>query len=250
MSPSDLNLSQPTRPVHVRRAQQLGHVFSPDLAGAARYALQRLARELSPTLTYHGLSHTRDDVVLAVERLAALEGIGGEALLVLRTAAYFHDLGFVQQRAGHEALGAAIVAEVLPTFGYSSEQIASIQGIILATRLPQAPRNQLEALLADADLDVLGRADFVARNQALRAELAAYGMPSSDVEWYRGQIAFLEAHQYFTAAARTLRAAGKQHNLQQLRRRLALARAEDDQHPSPLPTPAATNVYHLGKDVP
>ena len=241
MFPSGTTTALQTPTASVQRAQQRTRSFGPDLAGAARYALQRLAQDLSPDLRYHALGHTRDDVVPAAERLAALEGVGGDDLLVLRTAAYFHDLGFVQQRAGHEAVGAALAAEVLPTFGYSGALIAGIQGGILATQLPQAPRNGLEAILADADLDVLGRADFLARNQALRVELAAYGESSTDVAWYRGQVAFLEAHQYFTAAARTLRAAGKQHNLQQLRRRLALARAEDGQHVSPSPTPAAAN---------
>ena len=174
-----------------------------------------------PTCSYHAIGHTRDDVVPAVERLAALEGIEGAALLLVRTAAYFHDLGFVQQRAGHEAVGAAIAADVLPAFGYARAHIASIQGIILATQLPQTPRNRLEAILADADLDVLGRDDFLARNQALREELAAYGVHSTDAAWYRGQVAFLAAHRYHTTAARTLRAAGKQRNIQLLRQRLA-----------------------------
>ncbi len=52
--------------------QQLDHV------GAHHYALQRLSQELPTTLHYHSVAHTRDLVVPAVERLVAMEGVGGK----------------------------------------------------------------------------------------------------------------------------------------------------------------------------
>jgi uncharacterized protein len=180
-----------------------------------------LERELSPLLCYHSVAHTRDDVVVAAERLAAQEGIQGEALLLLRTAAYFHDLGFVERREQHEQIGVRAAAEVLPRFGYRPDQIAQIEGMILATRLPQAPRTPLERILADADLDVCGRDDFLALNSCLRAELAAAGRTTSDREWYRSQISFLREHRYWTAAARAARDRGKRANIAALERLLA-----------------------------
>jgi uncharacterized protein len=95
----------------------------PDFERARQYALERLERELPPTLCYHSLAHTRDDVVPAAELLAALEGVEGEALLLLRTTAFYHDLGHVEQYTGHEATGVRIAAEVLPHFGYSTAHI-------------------------------------------------------------------------------------------------------------------------------
>ena len=85
---------------------------------AKQYALGRLEKELSSGLYYHGLFYTTDDVVLAVEKFAEGEGIEGESLDLLLTAAWFHDLGFIEVRAGHEAAGARIASEVLPGFGY------------------------------------------------------------------------------------------------------------------------------------
>jgi uncharacterized protein len=185
----------------------------PDFAGARAYALGRLERELSPTLCYHSVMHTRDDVVVAVEHLAAQEGVAGEALLLLLTAAYFHDLGFVEQREQHEAIGAQVASEALPRFGYRPDQIALIEGMIMATRLPQTPQTPLECILADADLDVCGRADFLALNRCLRAELAAAGRSASDQEWYSEQLSFLRAHRYWTAAARATRDEVKRANI-------------------------------------
>lgn len=196
-----------------------------DFEGARRYALQRLEQELAPGLTYHCLEHTRDDVVPAVERLAALEGIDGEAEMLLLTAAYYHDLGMVSQRADHEAVGARICGQILPIHGYSEEQIQIVEGMIMATRLPQTPRTRLEEILADADLDVLGREDFAERNAHLYKELVSYGMRPDEESWLRSQLAFMRQHRYFTASARRLRDAGKRRNIAQLAARLDLLRA-------------------------
>lgn len=199
----------------------------PDFEGARCYALQRLERELHPGLCYHSLAHTRDEVAPAVERLAIAEGVVGADLLLLRTAAYFHDLGFVQRRDGHEIASTRIASTELPAFGYSAEQIDAICQMIIATRLPQAPATPLAALLADSDLDMLGRDDFLAINGLLRAELAAFGTPASDSDWYRQQLAFVREHRYWTASARAQRDAGKARNVQLLAELLAAARDAD-----------------------
>jgi uncharacterized protein len=85
--------------------------------------------------------------------------------------------------------------------------------MIMATRLPQAPHTLLEQIVADADLDVLGRPDFVTRNQDLHVELAAFEGAVDDCDWYRIQLAFLREHRYWTASARSLREEHKQHNI-------------------------------------
>jgi uncharacterized protein len=185
---------------------------------AQAYALGRLERELSPQLSYHGPFHTRDDVVPAAQRLAAIEGIHGESLNLLLTAAWFHDIGYVERPLHHELIGARIVEEVLPEFKYNKKQIEIVKWAILATALPQAPQTKIEEILTDADLDVLGRGDFLQRNRDLRRELAYLGKEHTDAEWYTGQLKFIEAHQYFTESARALRNQQKKENINALRR--------------------------------
>jgi uncharacterized protein len=172
---------------------------------AKLYAINRLTEELSPGLYYHSLRHTRDDVVPAVEVFAADQDVTGDELTLLMTAAWFHDLGFVKQRVGHEAAGAQIAAEVLPDLGYGPKQVERVQGIIMATLVPQQPRNLLEQIMADADLDVLGREDFLECNGNLRRELAYFGDGFSDAAWYSGQLNFVSSHVYFTPAAQKIR---------------------------------------------
>jgi len=198
-------------------------VTQPDFTGARHYALTRLERELAPDLAYHGLRHTQADVLPAVARLAEREGVTGEARELLETAAAFHDLGFIEQYAQHEAASVRLASEALPGFGFSAAQVGLVVGMIWATRLPQTPRTPLEALLADADLDVLGRTDFWELNQALRQELTARGRVIKDTVWYTAQLRFLRGHRYFTAAARELRDEHKRHNVGLLASRLAQA---------------------------
>ncbi len=197
-----------------------------DFEHARHYAIERLTHELASELTYHSIWHTRDDVVPSVELLARHSDVTGDDLMLLRTAAYYHDIGFIERRDEHEAIGVRIAAATLPDYGYTSDELQIISGIIMSTRLPQSPHTLLEQLLADADLDVLGRTDFLQRNQALRAELACYGTIVSDATWYRSQIQFLNQHHYCTTAATELRHAGKQHNLATLQKLLGEA------HPS------------------
>lgn len=200
----------------------------PDYERAVQYALSRLEEELAPELTYHNLFHTRDDVLPAVRRLTTLAGIGEDERRLLEIAAVYHDLGFLVGRQEHERAGAEIAAQVLPGFGLTPEQVATIQGMIMATRLAQSPHTPLEEILADADLDVLGREDFLSRSQALQAEVATLGTPIPDKDWYSRQLKFLQGHRYFTAAARTLRDEGKQRNIAALEALLGNVPARGD----------------------
>jgi len=192
-----------------------------NLEQAKQYAIGRLEKELAPSLYYHSLVHTTDDVVPATVRFTEGEGIQGEDLDLLLTAAWFHELGFIEIRAGHEVVSARLASEVLPGFGYSPAQIETVKGIIMATVVPQAPKTILEQIIADADLDVLGRDDFLARNHNLRRELASFGQEFSDTQWFSGQLKFVESHTYFTAAARALRDAGQIKNVDELKKKLA-----------------------------
>lgn len=188
--------------------------IEPDYEGAIAHALGRLENELAPDLVYHNIVHTRNGVMVAAACLAEHSQINSHQARLLSVAAAFHDIGFIENRERHETISVAITAQTLPRFGFGSDQIEQITGMIMATEMPQSPGNFLEEILADADLDILGRPDFFERNELLRQENAAYGQVYTSAEWYREQLAFLRQHRYFTAAARDLRDAGKQANIE------------------------------------
>lgn len=199
-----------------------------DFEQASEYALTCLENQLSPNLKYHSLYHTRDDVLPAAERLATLEGISREDKVLLRTAVLFHDVGFTVQIENHEIISAQTALRVLPHFGYQPQDIQQIRSMILVTKLFTPPQTLLEAIIVDADLDVLGREDYLERNQALRDEIARLGKPMTDEQWYTQQLKFMHAHQYRTISAQSLRNLRKKYNtsiLTQLRN-MSIARAE------------------------
>ena len=94
--------------------------------------------------------------------------------------------------------------------------------MIRATRLPQSPQSLLEQILADADLDLFGRSDFLERNHKLRVELHAFGNITTDEAWYNDQIRFMQQHRYWTTSARALRDSQKERNIEALQAFLSL----------------------------
>lgn len=182
----------------------------PEYSGAIAYAINYLETELPSNMYYHNLWHTQEGVMPAAVRLGQLSGCSEEEIALLKLGAAFHDLGMAHRQLGHEIIAARIAAQELPEFGIPPEQIETIMGMILATRLPQMPRSFLEQIVADADLDVLGREDFFSRGELLRQEQIALGQELPWLDWQASQLSFLKQHEYFTSAAKSLRDAGKQ----------------------------------------
>ncbi len=199
----------------------------PDWHAAREFLLDKLAQELPSTLFYHGVHHTRDDVLPAADRLAALARLDSESHLLLRTAALYHDAGYLYQYHDNEAIAVRVASATLPSFHYTPDQISTIAHLIMATRMPHVPDGRLAALLCDADLDSLGREDYLETSLALWHEHVANGKPVALGTWYRRQIDFLAAHVYFTPEAQSLRGRGKQENLQLLRNLIAVLEPRD-----------------------
>lgn len=184
---------------------------------AKQYILEVLRRDLAETLFYHGLHHTLDVLKMAAE-ICAGEGVRGRQLKLVKTAALFHDAGFVKNKhAGHEHEGCLMAQAALPTFGYTPEDIEIICGMIMATKIPQSPQNLLEQIICDADLDYLGRNDFSKIGNTLFRELNAYHLINDEQAWNRLQVSFLSAHSFHTHTNRVLREPIKQRYLEKLK---------------------------------
>ncbi len=186
---------------------------------AEKYIVKRLKKELPDNLYYHDLRHTTD-VCAAVERIALMEGIEGDDIFLLKTAALYHDAGFVHQYANNEDIGAALAREVLPRFGYTEDQINTICELIQATKVPQKPNNHLQQIICDADLDYLGGDEFHVIADKLKRELFERDIIQNDKQWDEMQVKFLEQHTYFTKTAIDLRQANKMERVKEIKERL------------------------------
>ena len=181
--------------------------------------LKLLSDRLPEGLYYHGIHHTID-VTNSAEEIAREEGVEGEDLFLLKTAALFHDAGFVQEYVKNEKIGVSFAREVLPKYGYTDRQIDIIDGIIMATEIPQNPKTHLEMIMCDADLDYLGREDFYEISESLKKELIAFGKIQGDQQWDQMQIPFLEKHEYFTETNKRRRQPNKLKRIEEIKEKL------------------------------
>lgn len=196
------------------------HIYSSiNYRKAERHIMKILKAELSPNLHYHGIHHTYD-VVEAVERLAIMEGVLDEDIFVLKSAATYHDAGFVEKYESNEPIGARMASEILPLYGYTEEQVSLVHDLIYATIVPHNPQSKLQQIICDADLDYLGRDDFHQIADTLRRELRDHGKINSDRLWDEIQVKFLEQHQYFTKSAIKLRQEKKLKHIEEIKQRL------------------------------
>ncbi len=177
--------------------------------------LDKLEKELPHYLFYHNVKHTVD-VVTEVELIGWAEGCSDEEILLLKTAALFHDAGHTVSYDGHEFYGTELAREMLPRYNYTPDQIDTICSIILATRLPPEPSNLLEEIICDSDLDYLGRSDFIPVSNTLFEELKAQNKMKELNDWNKMQVKFISGHQYFTKTARSLREVNKQLQIERI----------------------------------
>lgn len=185
---------------------------------ARNYIINKLRNELPAALHYHRVEHT-ESVYEACRQLAALENISAYETRLLLTAACYHDTGFLRDIDGHERISCEIAGSTLSGYGYTEDEISRICGMIMATRIPQSPNNHLEEILADADLDYLGRDDFFEWSNKLYLEWEASGKIKG-ANWDQIQVVFLERHHYFTKAAIQLRSVKKAKHLDTLKTKL------------------------------
>lgn len=193
---------------------RLGHIRFDDLE---EHVMNILEDKLPKNLYYHNLKHTID-VTVQVEIIGRREGVNDEDLLLLKTAALFHDSGFINTYKDHEEAGVELAKGILPDYDYTQKQIEQISEIIMATKMPPKPKNLLQQIICDADLDYLGRVDFIPVSGNLFKELKEHNMLEDDIDkWNQIQINFIENHSYFTKTAKKLRDVNKNNQLEAIR---------------------------------
>lgn len=188
---------------------------APDYDGAERFIQEKLRNELPSKLYYHNTEHI-DDVLQSALVIAAHEQLTEEEIKLLRIAALFHDSGMTISHKQHEEKGCELARQILPSYGFREDQLDIISGMIMATKIPQSPKTQLERILCDADLDYLGRDDFYTIGEKLHEELRDSGTIETVREWNLIQKTFLENHRYHTAYSKANREAVKQQHLQEI----------------------------------
>jgi predicted metal-dependent HD superfamily phosphohydrolase len=166
------------------------------------YVRELLTHHLSPQYMFHNLQHTVEVTEMAQE-IGVHLGLTAEQMNVLTIAGWFHDAGYTETYVGHEAAGAEIAQRFLREHGYPQTRIDEVMSCIMATKMPQMPKNLTEQALCDADVANLGMEAFLEKTERLREELeATLDMHFADEEWYVSSLNFCKNHHFHTNYAR------------------------------------------------
>lgn len=184
--------------------------------------------DLPAELKYHSVDHTRD-VVKAATEIANHCEVSDKEKLIVQMAAWFHDLGYSKSMDNHEEASAEIALEFMSSLAISDEDAARVVGCILATKMPQNPRNTLEEILCDADLVHLAKENYCEKSELLQEELTkTSGKVITDKDWYKGNINFITEHQFFTRYAKNRFREAVMENLKKVHERLTAMSDKED----------------------
>ena len=161
------------------------------------FVLGLLRENLPDNYLYHNPEHTLYVIEKALE-IGRHENCTEDELEFISIAALWHDTGYTITYKNHEEESCKIARQYLPEYGYSDEFIDRICDMIMVTKIPQLPKNKLEEILADADLEYLGTTEFEIKSDNLFKELQSVKPAYTEGEWDLAQIMFLREHQYFT----------------------------------------------------
>ncbi|MFT5723006.1 MAG: hypothetical protein ACI9JN_000111 [Bacteroidia bacterium] len=180
-----------------------------------KYLAHKFQTGIRGELSYHTWDHVLG-VLNVCNQYARRYKITGREAHLLRTAALIHDIGFLWTYKDHEDEGVRFTTRELPAWGYSKKDIEAIDGMIMATQIPQKPKNLLEQIVCDADLDYLGTDQFYTIGETLFKEFIAMNQIKTRADWNKLQINFLSGHEYHTTYAKKFREPVKQKHLQDL----------------------------------
>jgi predicted metal-dependent HD superfamily phosphohydrolase len=180
-----------------------------------KQVLDKLKGELPQFLAYHGMDHTRN-VLSVCEQYIRRENLSERDRYLLRMGAIVHDMGFLIGPKNHEAVGAEMAGVLMKNLGMKQDIIDQVKGLVMATKIPQTPLNDLQKIICDADLDYLGRDDYPTISVKLFVELKHMNIIATEQQWKDLQINFLKAHRFQTDFARKNREPKKQYWLKKL----------------------------------
>jgi predicted metal-dependent HD superfamily phosphohydrolase len=156
-------------------------------------------KENRTDLIFHNLQHT-SNVVERAQEIAGHYDLSEEDTLILYTAAWFHDTGYLYVGpAEHENKSVQLMREFMSEYTADDAVIDRIGECIMSTQTPVHPKNLLEEILCDADSYHLGTKDFKLTNKLVRKEIELLNGEIDREEWDVRSLKFLKSHQYFTS---------------------------------------------------
>jgi predicted metal-dependent HD superfamily phosphohydrolase len=196
------------------------------LREAEVYAGQIIQGQIDDKFIYHDLSHTTR-VVNASKLIASETGLSDDDIEMLVIAAWFHDTGYKDGCDNHEQSSAQIARTFLIQQGYPEDRIKLIEECILATQMPQKPKNLISKVLCDADLQHLACSDYQELSKKMHQEIEQVkGQKLEEQLWNDMNLSFFKGHEYFTPYAQRVFQPIKDKNLALIKEKIKMSKKE------------------------
>lgn len=156
-----------------------------------------LSNILDENYSYHNLDHTKRVISAAVD-IGSNYDLSEKDWRCLLTACLLHDYGFIESHVEHEKISAKLSSQILPKYGFSETDIQIINSLIIVTKLEEKPKNLLESIIRDSDLEYLGSEDFIKISPLLKKEWINCKVVKSNSEFYKIQYEFILNHSFYT----------------------------------------------------
>jgi predicted metal-dependent HD superfamily phosphohydrolase len=163
---------------------------------AEKYVRDLLDNELSKDCLFHTINHTME-VVRNAEIIGDYSNLCDECKDVLRIAALFHDVGYIDSYEDHEVESAAYASRFLKSKNIEESIIEQVVESILATKMPQKPKDDISKVLCDADLMNMTFDDYFEQIDLMRQEWEKTGKAKlNKEEAFKTSLEFFKSHQY------------------------------------------------------
>lgn len=188
---------------------------------AKEHVFNLLDAKLNPEIEYHTKEHTIN-VLENAENIGIESGLNEAEMNELRIAALFHDSGYIEGNQEHEIKSADYARRFLDERNISEEIISTIEKAVLATKIPQNPKNKIAEALCDADLAHLASKNYFDLNEKIRKEKSYFEQKELDEYHFLFQsLEFFMAHSFKTEYGQKVLLPQKELNEKELRKKLA-----------------------------
>ncbi len=174
------------------------------LTESEKFVSELLAEKLPRNCFYHNFNHA-----LMVKKYAEIIGencnLTAEEMNILRFCALFHDVGFVNSFDQHVEESVKIASEFLIQQHFDTQTIHKVSEIILATQLPQSPKDKIAEILCDADLMYIASENCYEQFELMYEETKMRKDEFSNRTIFElDSIRFFAEHSYFTDYGKTV----------------------------------------------
>jgi predicted metal-dependent HD superfamily phosphohydrolase len=173
--------------------------------------------DISKEYVYHSFQHTLD-VLNNAFLISKHEKLSVEEENLLAIAAIYHDTGYRTGHSDHELGSVSLAMDYMSKHRYTTKQKQIVEEAILATKVPQNPKNLVAMILCDADLMYLSSDQFYETAELLLKEWHLTGRDHIGKEQFLQMSQnFLAQHTYHTNFGKQKLEPGKAKNLKKIK---------------------------------